>query len=358
MKKRRLHPVVLAGGSGTRFWPLSRRDLPKQFLPLASSRPLILDTLDRVGDLAAPEDVAIVCGRSHEELLRKILPNRGERLLVEPAARSTAPAIGLAALTVAAKDPDGILVVLPSDHAIRDVEAFRETLRIAARAAGEGALVTVGIRPTRPETGFGYIKVGEAHPAEPGARKALAFVEKPHRRKAEGYLLSGDYLWNAGIFVFRADRILQEIERWAPEVGRVLSKIRPTVGSGKFPGAVESWFGEAPSISIDYAVMERSDSIAVVPGDFGWSDLGSFAALADVIDPDGEGNVVRGEVLAIESRGNVVVATEGKPIALIGCSDLVVVDTGDALLVCPRDRAQEVRKAVETLEKKGHSRLL
>lgn len=357
MSKTRLHPVILAGGSGTRFWPLSRRDRPKQLLPLASAQPLVVETAARLEGMARREDTIVVCGAGHADAIRGMLPDAG-RVLVEPAARSTAPAIGLAALLVAAEDPEGILVVLPSDHAIGDLDTFRGAVAKAANAAREGALVTLGIHPTRPETGFGYIKVGEAHPFEAGARKALGFVEKPDRRKAEGYLLSGDYLWNAGIFVFRADRILQELDTWAPEVGKILHKIRPTVGTSRFEEALETWFPRAPGISIDYAVMEKTGAIAVVPGDFGWSDLGTFHALADVIPADADDNVVRGKVVAIQSRRNVVVGQEGKTVALVGCSDLVVIDTGDALLVCPRDRAQDVRKVVEALEARGIDELL
>lgn len=357
MSKSRLHPVILAGGSGTRFWPLSRRARPKQLLPLASSRPLVEETAGRLAGLAEDEDLLVVCGQAHEDAIRALLP-AGSRVLVEPAARSTAPAIGLAALLVAKEDPEGILVVLPSDHAIGDVDSFRRDIATAANAAREGALVTLGIRPTRPDTGFGYIKVGEAHPYEAGARKVLAFVEKPDRRKAEGYLLSGDYLWNAGIFVFRADRILQELTNWAPEVAEVLRRIEPTVGTDAFDEAVRRWFPQAPSISIDYAVMEKTGGIAVVPGEFGWSDLGTFDALGDVIEADRHGNVVRGEAIAVDARRNVVVGQEGKTVALVGCSDLVVIDTGDALLICPRGRTQEVRKVVEALEARGADELL
>lgn len=357
MSDLRLFPLVLAGGSGTRFWPLSRRNRPKQFLPL-TGRPLVVETVARLAGLCDPGDVTVICGEAHAEELRSLLPEHREGILVEPAARGTAPAIGLAALLARARHPEAILVVLPSDHAIGDVEAFRRAIEGAATIAARGDLVTLGIRPSRPETGFGYIRVGEALSAEPSAHRVRAFVEKPDRETAERYLEEGDYLWNAGIFVFRADRILEELAAFAPEVHAALEAIRPSVGTGAFEAAVGEHFPRSPSISIDYAVMEKSRSIAVIPCECGWSDLGTFAALGDLIPADARGNVLSGETVAIDSSRNVVWARPGKPIALVGCEDLVVVDTEDALLVCRRDRAQEVRRVVEALERAGRDELV
>ncbi|HWV38114.1 MAG TPA: mannose-1-phosphate guanylyltransferase [Vulgatibacter sp.] len=356
-KRDRIHPVILAGGSGTRFWPLSRKRRPKQLLPLASSEPLISDTFARLEGLAAPRDVLVVCGRSHARALRGMLPD-DVQVLVEPQPRNTAAAIGLAATVVAAKDPKGVLAVLPSDHAVLDRRAFHRTLREAAKVAAGGSLVTIGITPTRPETGFGYIRVGEDHPAGGNAKRVRSFVEKPDRDTASRYVISGDYLWNAGMFVFRADRMLDEIERHLPECAEVLAEIAKAVGTAGFDRALSKWFPSCPSISIDYAVMERADDIAVIPASFGWSDLGSFASLPEVRPADHAGNVVQGDILAFGATGNVVVGHPGKPVALVGCSNLVVIDTGDALLVCDRERAQEIRQVVEALEKRGDRRLL
>ncbi|MFO7157034.1 MAG: mannose-1-phosphate guanylyltransferase [Pseudomonadota bacterium] len=353
----RLFALVLAGGSGTRFWPLSRKSRPKQFLSL-TGRPLVVETVARLEGLCDPADVTVICGEAHAEVLGKLLPEHREGILVEPAARGTAPAIGLAALLAQARDPEGILVVLPSDHAIADVRAFRAAIRHAAGLAAEGALVTLGIRPTRPETGFGYIEVGEAIPGRAPARRARAFVEKPDLPTAERYLAGGAHLWNAGIFVFRADRILEELAAHAPDVHRVLEALRPALGTAEFPEALRAHFPRSPSISIDHAVMEKSRSIAVIPCEFGWSDLGTVAALSELFPADASGNALRGEALAIDSSRNVVWARPGKAVALVGCEDLVVIDTEDALLVCHRDRAQEVRRVVEALERKGREELV
>ncbi len=356
---KRLHPVILAGGSGTRFWPLSRRKLPKQLLPLASKKPLVQETFERVLPLAPPSQTLVVCGAAHAKPIGRLLKKLpAKNVLVEPAPRNTAPAIGLAALVALAKDPDAILVVLPSDHAVDDDKGFAATVQIAAAAAEQGALVVIGVRPTRAETGYGYVKVGEAYARERRAKKVLAFVEKPDRVKAESYFGAGDYLWNAGMFVFRADRILEELRAHLPAAAKALDAIAPTVGTKGFEKAVAKHFPAAPSISIDYAVMEKAHEIAVVPAEFGWSDLGSFGSIPDVRAADAEGNVVEGDALLLDANGNLVIGHADRKIVLIGVDDLVVVDAGDALLVCRRDNSQEVRKAVEALEESGDEQLL
>lgn len=355
----RIHPVILAGGSGTRFWPMSRKKKPKQLLPLATKKTLIQDTFERATKLAAPSDVLVVCGRAHARAIRRLLPRLpAENLLVEPAARNTAPAIGLAALVVAAKDPAGVLVVLPSDHAVTKPDAFAEAVRTAAAAATAGALVSIGVKPSRPETGYGYLKLGGAYPKEPRARACAAFVEKPDRARAEAYLASGDYLWNAGMFAFRADRLLEELRAHLPACADVLEALRPAVGSRSFGRALGRHFGEAPSISIDYGVMEKAADIAVVPADFGWSDLGSFASLPEVREADAAGNVAVGDAVLVDARNNVVIGQPRRPIALVGVEGLVVVDAGDAILVCPKERAQEVRQVVDRLHERGDEHLL
>src|SRR5690606_35758726 len=264
-----------------RFWPLSRSSRPKQLLPLASDRPLVADTAARVAGLAAPGDVLTICGAAHADAIVATLPEatRGG-VVVEPAARNTAPAIGLAATIVASRDPEGVLLVLPSDHAILDLPAFHETVRKAVALATKGLLVTIGVEPTRPETGFGYIRVGDA--LEGGGSAVSAFVEKPDRERAERYLASGGYVWNAGMFAFRADRILAELRAHLPTCADALAAIAPFVDGPEFPAAVERHFPACPSISIDYAVMEKAEAIAVVPASFPWSDLGSFASLPEV----------------------------------------------------------------------------
>ena len=345
-----LYPVIMAGGSGTRFWPLSRKARPKQFLPLSSKAPLIADTVGRLKGLSSVKDTFVVCGPLHARAAAKLVKGLPKKnLIVEPVARNTAPAIALAALHVAARDPEGILVVLPSDHHVADPAAFRRTLQEAAQVAREGHLVTLGIQPHHPETGYGYIQVGE--PLGTGAaRRVKAFREKPDLATAQGYLASGDYLWNGGIFVFRADAILAALAQHMPEMQKGLEALRKSVGKRTYAGVLKRVFPKLPSQSIDYGVMERAQNIAVLPGNFGWSDVGSFAAIPEVRPADAAGNVVSGEgAVLVDCKGCVVLA-EKRPLAVVGLSDMVVVDSGDAVLVVPRARSQDVRQVVEALK--------
>jgi mannose-1-phosphate guanylyltransferase len=355
----KLHPIVIAGGSGTRFWPLSRQKRPKQFLPLASEKPLIVDTLERLSPLCKVEESFVVCGKTHARKVKSLVPALpAAQLLVEPMARNTGPAIGLAALHVSARDPQGVMVVLPADHHIADTATFRKTLTAAAKLARRGLLTTIGISPTRPDTGYGYIHLGAPLDAENKAHRVQRFVEKPDLDRARGYLSSGDYLWNAGIFVMRADVFLGEVARFLPKLHAALETIRPTLGTRRYAATLAREFAHAEPISIDYGVMERADGIACVPGDFGWSDVGSFAALPDVRPVDSHGNVVQGDAALIDCHGCVVVGAGARTIAAVGVSNLVIVDAGDTLLVVPKDRAQDVRAAVEALGKRGAAHLL
>jgi mannose-1-phosphate guanylyltransferase len=361
----KLHPVVMAGGSGTRFWPLSRRARPKQFLALAGDVPLLRATVDRLPPLADPGDVLVVCGPAHAREARRMLPKLPKaNLLVEPCARNTAPCVGLAALHVARRDPAGVMAMLPADHHVGRPGAFRDALGAAARVAAEGSIATIGIRPSRPETGYGYLKVGAPLAVKGRTKKGLAplaverFVEKPDEATAAGYLASGDYLWNSGIFAFRADVILEEIRRAMPELALRLGEIGAAIGTAGYAKALAHAFPACPSVSIDYGVMEKSERIAVIPAEFGWSDVGSFAALPDVREKDRAGNVAEGEALIFDGKDNVVLASGGRPVAVIGLDDVIVVDAGDAVLVCRKDRAQDVRKAVEELKRRGREEVL
>jgi len=352
-----LHPVIMAGGSGTRFWPLSRKERPKQFLPLTTSKPLITETALRMAGLAKAKDTLVVCGKVHEKAVKKSLKLPAKNVVVEPAARNTAPAIALAAAHVAAKDPEGILVVLPSDHHVANLPEFKRVLQAAARVAKDGHLVTIGIKPNRPETGYGYIRVGDALSGE--ARQVRAFVEKPDLATAQGYLASGDYLWNGGIFLFRADAILAAFQEHMPELWQGLEKIRATVGKRNYAKVLGKLFPKLPSTSIDYGVMEKAKNIAVVPGDFGWSDVGSFAALPEVRKADAKGNVISGKAaVVVDCEGCVVLADDKRPLSVVGLKDMVVVDSGDAILVVPKDKSQDVRKVVEALKARKLDKLL
>jgi len=352
-----LYPVIMAGGSGTRFWPLSRKARPKQFLPLASRNPLITDTASRLKGLASVKDTFVVCGPLHARAAAKLVKGLPKKnLLVEPVARNTAPAIALAAVHVAAREPEGILVVLPSDHHVADVAGFRKTLEEAARVAAQGHLVTLGIKPNRPETGYGYIQVGG--PLEDGGKQVRAFREKPDVETARRYLESGEYVWNAGIFVFRADVILEAFAQHMPEMKKGLEALRKAAGKRTWPAVLKRVFPKLPSLSIDYGVMEKASNIAVLPGDFGWSDVGSFAAIPEVRAPDAQGNVVSGdEAVVVDCQGCVVLADK-RPVAVVGLTDMVVVDAGDALLVVPKDKSQDVRKVVEALKARKRERYL
>jgi len=361
----KVYPVIMAGGSGTRFWPLSRKSRPKQFLPLAGDEPLLAATVHRLPPLARARDTYVVCGPAHVGLARRMLQELpAANFIVEPCARNTAPCVGLAALHVAAKDPRGVVAMLPADHHISRPKAFRDAVAAAADLASSGVIATIGIHPSRPETGYGYLKVG---PRLPGRRKTKGhaaahrverFVEKPDVVTAARYLADGGYLWNSGIFVFRADVILDEIRRAMPVLGEQLDVIQGALGTPGYGRTLRRVFPDCPSISIDYGVMEKSKRIAVVPADFGWSDVGSFAALSDVRTTDHLGNVAEGDALVIDGRNNVVVAAGKRPVAVVGIEDVIVVDAGDAVLVCRRDRAQDVRKAVEELSRRGRDEVL
>jgi mannose-1-phosphate guanylyltransferase len=344
------HAVLLAGGSGTRFWPLSREARPKQFLALTGAKTLLAETYARVLPLVEPRRAWVVCGRGHVESVRASLPPE-VRVLVEPAARNTAPAIGLAAVHALAEDADATLVVLPSDHHIANPEAFRSALRTAVRVAQGGDLVTIGIPPTRPETGYGYLRRGAER--EPGVHAVEAFVEKPDAATAARYVQDPAYSWNAGIFVFRADALLSAFERHLPDVHKGLSEI------ARDPRTAETVFPRFSGISIDYGVMEKERRIAlVVGGGLGWSDVGSFAALAEVRALDARGNAVSGDALAIDCDDSVVLSEGKRLVAAVGVCGLCAVDSGDAVLVVPRDRAQDVRRVVEELKARGRKEKL
>lgn len=347
----KLYPVIMAGGSGTRFWPLSRKARPKQFLALATDKPLITETANRLKGLATPKALFVVCGKVHSGPVKRLVKGiPSSNVLVEPAARNTAPAIALAALHVARKDPEGVVAVLPSDHHIADPAAFRRQLGAAAEVAREGFIVTLGITPSRPDTGYGYIRVGE--PLRPGspARAVRAFVEKPDVATAERYLASGDYVWNGGIFVFRADVMLQAFREHMPELHAGLEKIRAALGKRTYAKVLAREFPKLPSTSIDYGVAEKAKNIAVVPGEFGWSDVGSFAAIPEVRPQDENGNVVTGKrAVAIDCKDCVVLGGD-RVVTVVGMEGVVVVDAGDALLVVPKEKSQDVRKAVDALK--------
>ena len=353
-----IYPVLLSGGAGTRLWPLSRAMYPKQFIrSLADEGPCLLAaTLQRTATEPGFAPPIIVCNSDHRFLVQEeaglagVMPSA---IVLEPLARNTAPAIAAAALIVEADvdgdGGDGILVVMPSDHVIKDRAAFLAAVRAAAEVAATGKLVLFGIKPDAPHTGYGYIRRGAPLPGFDNVFKVAAFAEKPNRQTATEYLAAGDYAWNSGIFVMRVGTLLAELSRLAPAV---LEAVRAAVSGAKtdlaFLRLAPEAFAQAPSISIDYAVMERTDAAAVMPVEFGWSDVGSWSSLWDLAARDGQGNAVMGDAL-LEDTANCYVRSQRALVSTIGVQDLIIVDTADALLVADRAKAQDVGGLVARL---------
>lgn len=342
-------PVILSGGSGTRLWPLSRGQFPKQFLPLISDHTMLQETVLRLNGVAGMKAPIAVCNEDHRFMLAEQLWEIGVKpsaIILEPMGKNTAPAVAMAALT--ADSEDDVLLVLPADHVISDLEVFHHAIKQAKILAEQGKLVTFGIVPTEPETGYGYIKRDALQQGE--AFNVAAFVEKPDLDTARYYLESGDYFWNSGMFAFRADTFLQELNKFNPDM---LSACKRALDAAKvdldFTRLDKALFSACPADSIDYAVMEKTDKAVVIPLDAGWNDVGSWSALWDVADKDQFGNAISGDVLTVDTE-NSFVRAENKLVAIIGVRDLVVVETADALMVAPKDRVQEVKDIVAQLK--------
>ena len=352
-----LHPVILSGGSGTRLWPRSRSNTPKQFLSLVGDETLFQATALRVKAMHDVAPVVTVCAEDHRFMVGEQLQAIGMAsggILLEPVARNTAPAIALAALHVLEQDDKGVLLVLPADHLIRDEAAFREAVVAGMAQAESGALVTFGIKPDAPVTGYGYIRIGRALDARVHA--IGAFVEKPDAERARAYLESGEYLWNSGMFLFRADAYLQALEQYAPAI---LAATRAAYEAASrdldFIRIDADAFATSPSDSIDYAVMEHATHAAVVPVDCGWSDVGAWSSLWEVAERDAEGNVQLGDAIAIDTSDSYLQAADDRLVAALGVRDLIVVDTADAVLVAHRDRVQDVKLLVDRLKAEGRT---
>lgn len=352
-----IHPVILSGGSGTRLWPRSRSNTPKQFLPLLGEDTLFQATARRVAALPQATAVLTVCADAHRFMVGEQLQAIGlasAGILLEPVARNTAPAIALAALHVLAQDAEGVLLVLPADHLIRNEAAFHAAVAAGLPEARQGRLVTFGIRPEYAETGYGYIRCGESLSA--GVHAIAAFVEKPDAERARSYLASGEYLWNSGMFLFRADAYLAALQQHAPAIAdaarEAMAQARQDLD---FIRVDAEAFAQSPEDSIDYAVMERTRDAAVVPVDCGWSDVGSWSSLWQVAEQDENGNVCLGDTVAVDTRNTYLQAADDRLLAALGVSDLVVVDTADALLVAHRDRVQDVKKLVDKLKAEGRT---
>jgi mannose-1-phosphate guanylyltransferase/mannose-6-phosphate isomerase len=347
-----IYPVILSGGSGTRLWPLSRASLPKQLLALHGERTMIQETVLRAA-LHGASAPLLLCSEAHRFLVAEQMQEIGvvpRAIVLEPMGRNTAPAAAVAALIVANEDPEGIIVLLPSDHVVRDQESFAKAVALAADAAQEKHIVTFGMAPTGPETGYGYVHRGVRLEKVDGAFRVQRFVEKPDLETAQGYVADGGYFWNSGMFVFRADVLIEDLARHAPDV---LTATREALAKSKrdddFVRLDTDAFAAAPNISIDYALMEKTDRAAIVPCNIGWSDVGAWSALWDIRAQDDQKNVLIGDVVAHDSTGSYV-HSHKRLTALVGVRDLVVIDTDDALLIADKSRAQEVKAIVDHLK--------
>ncbi|MDO9010894.1 MAG: mannose-1-phosphate guanylyltransferase/mannose-6-phosphate isomerase [Gallionella sp.] len=363
MKENEIFAVILAGGTGSRLWPLSRQNLPKQFLTLDGHASLLQTTINRLAPVIVAKNVLIVTQESHAkgEAYHALQPYPS---LFEPVGRNTAPAIALAAARLMLDGSDPIMVVLPADHVIKDEITFRTHLNIAIEAAKQDKLVTFGIQPTRPDTGFGYIKTSIPSSVldpqsciEPQSCVLAVerFTEKPDLATAEQFLKEGNYFWNSGMFVWRASVILAEIEQHLPDVYQVIQAIiAESRVSGDFQGAVVKYFAGMPSVSIDYGVLEKSSRVSLIPCDIGWNDVGSWQAVHDISAKDENGNALQGNVIAVDCK-NSLIRAEKRLVAVIGVEDLCVVETADAILISKNDQTQRVREVVDVLQDRGAS---
>jgi mannose-1-phosphate guanylyltransferase len=350
--------VVMAGGVGTRFWPRSRERAPKQLLEIVGKGTMIQNTVGRLCKMIAPSDTFIITNRLQRPLVLRQLPGiPAGQILDEPVGRNTAPCIGLAALHIRRVDPDAVMIIIPADHTIQKDEEFLRILSVAVQTAQESrSLLTIGIHPTHPETGYGYIQIhndeGEHNPYYGrGVLRVKTFAEKPNIQTAERFLESGDFLWNSGMFVWRADVILAEIQRCLPELYGELMKIDQVIGTQYYQSALEMAYGLIRGISIDYGVMEKSDRVYVIRGDFGWSDLGSWDEIMRISGKDANGNTFTGKIIPKNTRNSYVYSPD-KVVATIGVEDLIIVNTDDALLICKRGQSQDVKEVADYLRRK------
>jgi mannose-1-phosphate guanylyltransferase len=350
-----MYAVIMAGGRGTRFWPRSREKKPKHLLDIVSKRTIIQETFDRIRSLIPPENILIVTGKKHARELIKQLPEiPAQNIIIEPVGKNTAACIGLAALHIQKKVPDAVMVVLPSDHAITDSRKYLEVISAAAKVADqEGGLVTIGIKPSGPETGFGYLEGGDSLGRVAGKEvfRVKSIREKPDLLKARKFVQSGNFYWNSGMFIWKASTIMNEINRFLPELHLGLMTIKESLGTPKEKATVPKVYKKLKSISIDYGVMEKAGNVFVLPGDFGWSDVGSWDALWEISAKDTQGNALIGGGSAIftDAEGALVYSSK-KLVALVGVEDLIIVETKDALLICKKGRSQDVKKVVDALE--------
>lgn len=354
-----MYALIMAGGTGTRLWPRSRIATPKQFLPLFGERTMLQETVERIRPLVSAHEIIVVTGHAYADIVAEQLPEVPRAQIIgEPSGKGSAPAIGLGALAIAHADPQAVMAVLSSDHQIRKLDVFRAALQAAEAVAREGYLVTLGIQPTEAHTGYGYIQ----RSAELGTVNGFAayevgcFVEKPDRATAEQYLLTGKYSWNAGIFIWRVDAIMAAFARYMPRLRQHLDRIAQ---SGGKPGtaAFNTIWEHIDSMTIDYGIMEQAERVVVIPVEIGWSDVGDWHTLARLVGM-GHDNVIQAQHIGIDTHATLVYSDSERLIATVGLENFLVVDTEDALLIVPRDRAQDVKQLVDELRQRGRTDLL
>jgi mannose-1-phosphate guanylyltransferase len=353
--------VIMAGGSGTRFWPLSRSRIPKQLLNLTGDNTLIQKTINRISPIVKNKNIFIVTANSHVKKLREQIHDIPPKNIInEPFGRNTAPCIGLASIFIKKIDRRGVMVVLPADHIIKDEDAFRDIISAGVKVADErDCLVTLGIKPSYPETGYGYIHAGEEFDKISGVRifKVKRFIEKPDIDHAKRYIAGGDYFWNSGVFIWRVETILRMIKRFLPDLYDGLMYIEKAIGTKKERSAIRNIYSRIAAISIDHGIMEKAPDVAVIPCNTGWSDVGTWRALYDILDKDDFNNAVVGKYAGIDTKECVIHSPE-KLVAAIGIKDLIIIASKDAVLICPKERAQDVKNIVELLKVKGLKRYL
>ncbi len=356
-----VYGVIMAGGSGTRFWPRSRKSKPKQLLTITGKQSLIRATVDRVRSVIPAERIMVVTGDSHAQRMRDELPELPDHMvLAEPVGRNTAPCIALAAFKLFVKDPEAIMVVLPADHMIGNETAFSAAMKAAIEAVSRHeSLLTFGIVPNRPETGYGYIRLGAAHSTIGSATlySVERFVEKPDQTRAEEYLASGDYLWNSGMFVWKVADIIRAFDRYLPDLSAEIRGICEDFDTHGEARAIQRVYQRLEPASIDFGVMEKARNVLCLPLDVDWNDVGSWSSMEEYWEHDEDGNAIDGAAISIESA-NCIVYSPHKLATLIGVEDLIIVDTPDALMVCRKNQAQDIRKLQEILEERGYGHLL
>jgi mannose-1-phosphate guanylyltransferase len=347
-----LYALIMAGGSGTRLWPASRRSCPKQLLELLSERTMLQEACQRITPLVPNDGIFVVTGEDYTDVVRQQIPQvPAANIIGELEGHGTAPCIGLSALYLRRLDPEAVMAVLTADHYIEKADALRRALEAAAQVAEEGHLVTLGIQPNRPATGLGYIeRAGKlAQVSGLDVYRVEKFTEKPDLAMAQAFVESGRYYWNSGMFIWKVPTILREFERLMPQFYAQLMEIDAALGTAEERAVLERVWPQVENETIDYGIMERAEDVAVIPVDIGWSDVGSWATLLEVLPADAEGNVVVGQYIGLDTRGCLIHSSH-RLVTTIGLEDIIVVDTEDALLVCPRDRAQEVRDLVNRLK--------